>query len=152
MLRLSKMTDYGLVIMHCLAGQRTISRSAAWVAKEVQLAVPTVSKILKQFVAGNLVSSTRGSNGGYTLLRQAEKISLAEVITVLEGLPALTDCSDTTRQCDYANVCCLRDNVTIVNQIILSTLSRISIADMLQPLCQKALTLKGIPVQLEAST
>jgi len=151
MLRLSKMTDYALVIMHYLASHDKELKSANHVATKVGLGLPTVSKILKLLVVAGLVQSVRGSAGGYKLERPADQISLTEVIAVLEGTPALTDCSHEDRNCEFDATCGIRDNWIIVNKIVMQTLEKISLADMLQPLCQQTLLLKGIPIELEAN-
>lgn len=150
MLRLSKMTDYGLVILHYLADNDNTLLSAAAIASEVKLGLPTVSKILKLLVNAELVHSVRGSQGGYQLSRPAKNINITDVIMALEGsMPALTDCSHTQRKCEHDSFCQLRDNWNIINQTIMRTLQNISLQDLLKPLCPKTLALKDFRVELE---
>ena len=47
MLRMSRLTDYGTVILACMAGDPNALYSASDVATRVSLSPPTVSKILK---------------------------------------------------------------------------------------------------------
>ena len=82
MLRMSKLTDYGTVVLTCLADQHR--RSAADVAVNTRLAVPTVSKLLKALTRAGLVVSHRGPHGGYELAREADEISAAEILDALE--------------------------------------------------------------------
>lgn len=150
MLRLSKMTDYGLVILHYLADHDNTVLSAAAIASDVKLALPTVSKILKLLVNAELVRSVRGSHGGYQLFRPAKNITIPDVIMALEGsMPALTDCSHAQRKCEHDAFCQLRDNWNIINQTIMRTLQNISLQDLLKPLCPKTLALKDFRVELE---
>jgi DNA-binding IscR family transcriptional regulator len=62
---MSKLTDYGTVVLAELANGRTGFVSAAEVAQATGLGLPTVSKLLKTLAKAGLVTSTRGSHGGY---------------------------------------------------------------------------------------
>ncbi len=67
MLRISKLTDYGTVLLAHLAANPADVCSAADVASATGIALPTVSKLLKSLARAGLVTSTRGANGGYRL-------------------------------------------------------------------------------------
>ena len=105
MLRLSKLTDYGIVIMTCLASKPDQVFAANQVSECTHVALPTVSKILKQLSQGDLVLSIRGPKGGYRLARPSTEISVAEVVAVLEGPVSLTECSADDSACEQADVC-----------------------------------------------
>jgi len=77
MLRISKLTDYGTVILASLACDPERVRTAAALADSTHIAAPTVSKLLKQLQRAGLVISTRGLHGGYQLARPATQISVA---------------------------------------------------------------------------
>jgi Rrf2 family protein len=66
-LRISKLTDYGTVLLGHLATNQATVCSAAEVAEATGIATPTVSKLLKSLARAELVTSTRGTNGGYRL-------------------------------------------------------------------------------------
>src|SRR3954462_9994836 len=102
MIRLGKLTDYGLVLMTCMAGNHDRSQHTARdLAVESRLALPTVSMLMKELVRGGLLVSQRGIKGGYSLARRPREISVAEIIAVLEGPIALTECStDVSGVCD----------------------------------------------------
>jgi len=77
MLRISKLTDYGTVILAALASQPENTRlTAADVAQRTRIGLATVSKLLKSLQRGGLVTSTRGSYGGYHLARPPRKSAL----------------------------------------------------------------------------
>ena len=133
MLRLSKLTDYGTVIMTHMARQPTHVYSAAEVALAVSVAVPTASKILKTLARANLLQSLRGAHGGYLLSRPPDEISIAEVVDAMEGPVGVTECSATAGLCAQEGSCTLRGNWQRVNQIIHHVLSDLTLADMAQP-------------------
>ena len=105
MLRISKLTDYGTVVLAHLAANDGSVCSAADVASTTEIAPPTVSKILKSLARADLVTSTRGANGGYELARAPVAISAADVIDALEGPVSITECSSSDSHCDFEHVC-----------------------------------------------
>jgi FeS assembly SUF system regulator len=133
MLRLSKLTDYGTVIMTHMARQPARVYSAAEVATAVGVTVPTASKILKTLARENLLQSLRGAHGGYLLSRPPDEISIAQVIDAMEGPVGVTECSAALGLCAQEGSCSLQANWQRVNQIIRRVLSDLTLADMAQP-------------------
>src|SRR3990167_5611718 len=110
MLRISRLADYATVIMNFLAEKPENRYSAAQVAAGIQMATPTASKILKLLNEAGLVNSERGVNGGYQLVKLPQYISLAEIITAIDGQPAMTECSKKEHGCSRCDFCQLRGN------------------------------------------
>ena len=133
MLRLSKLTDYATVILSFMARDNTQVHAAMEIASVTGIALPTVSKILKLLVNAKLLISTRGAKGGYVLARAPEKISIAAVISALEGPIALTECSISQRGCVQASGCEIRGNWSLINQTIHNALESVTLADMIRP-------------------
>jgi FeS assembly SUF system regulator len=129
-LRISRLTDYGTVILACLAGQPTRLWTAAEVAECTRLSLPTVSKLLKQLQRGGLVASTRGSHGGYQLARPATGITAAQILDALEGPFAITECSGQHSTCDFESNCQVSHAWQRVNAAIRRALSDISLAEL----------------------
>lgn len=130
MLRISKLTDYGTVVLAQLAAGDGQVCSAADVAGATGIALPTVSKLLKSLARAGLVSSTRGANGGYQLAREAQAISAADVIDALEGPVSITECSASDSHCDYEGVCNVGSAWQRINVAIRRALDDISIVDL----------------------
>src|SRR5258708_40122742 len=86
MIRLAKLTDYGLVLMTCMARKHHHTlHTARGLALESKLPLSTVSKLLKMLLQAGLLISRRGANGGYVLGRQAAALPVAGIIVGLEG-------------------------------------------------------------------
>jgi FeS assembly SUF system regulator len=134
MLRISKMADYATLILNCLSANTESLLSANEIARRVHLGRHTVSKILKILQEADLVVSTRGAIGGYSLARTPDEITIAEIITALEGPLALTECSDSTQVCTQNMTCAVKHNWRAINQFVLATLESITLADMLKPI------------------
>src|SRR5262245_37313901 len=130
MLRISKLTDYGTVILACLAAQPDRLWPAAEVAERTRLALPTVSKLLKKLHRSGLVVSTRGSHGGYQLARPAAEITAARILDALEGPFAITECSGQHSNCGIESNCRVGHAWQRVNGAIRRALNDISLAQL----------------------
>jgi FeS assembly SUF system regulator len=130
MLRISKLTDYGTMVLACLAAQPGARHTAAAVAERTRLGLPTVSKLLKSFHRAGLVTSVRGSHGGYQLARPATGISAAEIIDAIEGPVAITECSGDQGACDLETVCSTGSAWQRVNVAIRRSLDQLSLAQL----------------------
>ena len=132
MLRITKQTDYGIVLMTRLAADGTASVSNARdLAAGVNLPLPTVSKILKALARAGLIVSHRGVKGGYSLTRDAREIPVVEVIEALEGPIAMTECLDTTaNDCGIECSCPVRLNWQAINSAVRDALLKIPLSDM----------------------
>jgi FeS assembly SUF system regulator len=141
MLRVSKLTDYATVVMTCLAGAGDGVLSAQALAERARLEAPTVSKLLKQLAQAGLVVSTRGINGGYRLARVPEKITIADIVTAMEGPIGMTECSAHAGSCGHEPHCGVRVNWQRINHAIADALASVSLADMLRPPPKRAGTI-----------
>ena len=133
MLRISKLTDYGTVVMVCLAKRMPALCSARDVANQTHIALPTVSKLLKRLTASGLLQSTRGASGGYRLNRPASEISVAEVIYALDEQRGLTECSTKAGACVLHRVCHVQDNWRAISAAVESALESVSLEVLAMP-------------------
>ena len=138
MLRVSKLTDYATVVMTCLAAAGGGVLSAQQLAERVRLEVPTVSKLLKRLAQAGLVTSFRGVNGGYRLARGPRAITIAAIVTAMEGPIGMTECSVHEGQCGHESHCGVRVNWQRISHAISAALESVTLADMLQPPARQA--------------
>jgi len=133
MLRLSKLTDYATVILSHMAQDTARVHGALELAAATGISMPTASKILKILVNAKLLTSTRGAKGGYQLARAPERITVASVISALEGPIALTECSTSLKACDVGVGCRIQGNWHLINQKISQALESVTLADLVLP-------------------
>ena len=134
MFRISKLTDYAIVLLSLFTRGRTQEHNARALAGQTRLPLPTVSKILKTLCRGGVLVSRRGASGGYRLDRPPEEISIAEVIEAIEGPIALTDCSTGTPSgCDFEPQCPVRANWRRINRAVQGALAQLKLTDMVGP-------------------
>lgn len=134
MLRISKMTDYAVVLATHLAASEG-PHAARDLAVQTQIPEPTASKVLKKLARAGVVISQRGPKGGYALARAPEKVGVHEVIEAIDGPIAVTECSDETTDslCEYETNCGVRANWQRINVAVQDALSQITLADMSVP-------------------
>jgi len=135
MLRVTKLADYGIVMLTYFAANPANTFNAKDIAKVVRLPLPVVSKVLKLLAREGLLVSHRGIKGGYGLALPPEQITVAAIIRALEGPIAVTECTDALRGgCGIETGCPVRTNWHLINQAIHRALEGISLAEMTQPL------------------
>lgn len=131
MLRITKQTDYGIVLLTTLAAAPARLWAASELASEAHLPLPIVSKILKLLARSGVLESHRGAKGGYRLAATPERLSVASIIDALEGPIAITECIDgTPGECHQEAICSQRANWQLINRAIRQALEQISLADM----------------------
>lgn len=124
-MRLSSMADYAVVTMsaaarHC-GGVRV---SAAQLAEETGLPVPTVQKLVSRLTAAGLLRSSRGAGGGLKLARPAAAITLADIVEAVEGPIALTACVEAGKHdCGMESACQVKPHWPLVNDALRGALA-----------------------------
>ena len=127
MLRITRLTDYGFILLAKMCEDESSLQNAKEMSEELDIPLPTVSKVLKLLVQGNLLESQQGSQGGYHLSKPAKEISAAKIIEVLEGPVSMTACC-VTDGCDRN--CAVSKSWQKVNAVIVNELKSVSLADM----------------------
>jgi FeS assembly SUF system regulator len=135
MFRISRLTDYGIVVMtHLAVSEDDDTQNARELASCAGLPVPVVSKLLKSLTRAGLLVSQRGAKGGYGLARSANEISVVEMITALEGPVAITECATHAGTCAQAPTCHVRDPWRQINGAVTAALDHVTLADLAKPL------------------
>jgi Rrf2 family protein len=152
MLQLTKRTEYGLIaLIHLADRERSAERagrdtslgaggaaeayvSVREIAEHYRVPRRLLAEVLKDLCAHHFVSSLRGPNGGYVLARPAERITLGEVVSVLEGAPTLTSCASLALyragSCDVEPLCPIRSPIQRLRTGIWAMLERTTLRDM----------------------
>jgi FeS assembly SUF system regulator len=130
MLRITKITDYGFILLAHMANQEPgMLHNAKDLSTSIGIPLPTVSKVLKILTQGGILRSHQGSKGGYSLAKPAGEISASEIIEAVEGPVAITDCSS-SEGCERN--CPVSPSWQRVNGAVIGALSDLTLADMAQ--------------------
>ena len=79
------------------------------IAREQNVSESYLAKIFQSLSKAGIVSSYRGSKGGYTLSRIPEKINLKEIIDAAEGLNPIFNCSGVKNNCSITIHCMIQE-------------------------------------------
>lgn len=136
MIRMKKLTDYGIVLLtHLAREQGSPVHSARDLTAASHLPGPTVNKLLKKLSQAGLLISQRGASGGYTLARDPAEITVAQAITALDGPIAITECSsNVVGLCGLEQFCPNRSGWRNISNAIRSTLENLTLQDIAHPI------------------
>lgn len=130
MLKLTKKADYGLIALRHLASVPGATASTKDIADTYHLPVPLLAKVLQQLTRAGILRSVAGTNGGYKLARDPNRISALEVVRAIDGPVILTHCFTEHGVCDQSDKCTVREPLRRVHEAILELLNRFTITEL----------------------
>lgn len=133
MIRLSRMADYSVLLMAGCARSDVVLVSAQNLAMSTRVPPATVSKLLKKLLKSGLLVSVQGMKGGYRLARSASEITVADIITAVDGPIGLTLCSSSEGDCALEQLCFVRLGFKRINDVILQELAKVTLAEIAHP-------------------
>lgn len=138
MLSMTKRADYALLALSYLASvaeeapQRLVNTKE--IADQFEIPQELLAKLLQTLAKNGLVASHPGPTGGYRLLRPAAQISVAQVMTLVDGPVALLNCSNGQGDlCKQFSKCTIRDPLAEIESRVKTLLEAISIAEITLP-------------------
>lgn len=133
MIRLTRQTDYGVLLLTYFASHPERAYTARELAEATGITPAMVSKVLKLLSQSDLLTSQLGVKGGYSLARDPEHVTVREIVDVLEGPISITVCADGSGSCEQEGRCPVESNWRTINQAIHGALEAITLADMAAP-------------------
>lgn len=130
MIRITKESEYAFLLLSALLDEDDVPKSATKLAEQTGIAAPMTGKVLKRLVKNNILTSTRGAYGGYTLTREPQAVSVLEVVEAMEGAPELVDCVKGGGDCAFAQRCRISPFWLSVNNDIRDMLAGKTLLDM----------------------
>ncbi len=150
MIRVAKITDYAMVILSLIAKisstyKKLNSNSefienqnpnsniicASTISEQTSIPLPTVAKILKILAQKQILTSYRGTSGGYRLAINPDNLSIFQIIEIFEGPIAIMECNSNKKQCSIAKKCHINNHFNKINQMIYKTLEKFTLNDLL---------------------
>ena len=111
MFQLSKRVEYGLIALRHMAmhpaGQVFTAKE---LSKEYELPYELLAKVLQRLARMNVVTSTQGVKGGYTLAADPQRTTVSQVIRVIdEERPMIAECYvEGPESCSIFDGCTIR--------------------------------------------
>lgn len=136
MIILSRLADYGVILVTHLAAEPERQVNATLLSEETRLPRATVAKVLKMLAHAGIVQAMRGAAGGYRLARNAAAISVADVVAAIDGDIEVVSCS-TEKQglhdCRRLDFCSARPHLRLISKAVVEALAGVSVAQMARP-------------------
>ena len=133
---LSRKADYALLILSYLYQNKTGGTARA-IAEQFELSRPFVANILKELCQKGFVTSHRGVKGGYSLARDANSISLAELLEAVEEGFRLAVCTHGedahTASCEHSGSCTVKGPMAEVHERLMGVLRGVTLAELFDP-------------------
>lgn len=135
MLQLTKRTEYGLIALTVLAAREGEVVSVREIAERYPLPRRLLAEALKDLCRADLIESQRGAQGGYTLTRKADSVTVGEIVSALEGAPSMTSCASlgaaaSNGTCDMEPDCPIRSPIHRLRADIWALFQRTTLRDL----------------------
>lgn len=121
MLKLNRKTEYALLALRYMVEQGPDAvTSVREIAGYYNIPEMLLAKVLQRLKHGALVTSVKGSAGGYALAQPASATGLLEVLNLFNEQTHLVDCMDTVEPCDcqQQDHCDIRQPMEALNAMI----------------------------------
>jgi Rrf2 family protein len=131
-MRLTSLADYAVVMMAAAARHADGARlTAGLLAGETGVPLPTAQKLMGRLAAAGLLTSARGTGGGFRLAREAGGISLADIIEAVEGPIAMTNCiTGSAHDCALERSCRVKPHLNAANVAVRGALQGVSLEQL----------------------
>ncbi|MBT4922331.1 MAG: SUF system Fe-S cluster assembly regulator [Rickettsiales bacterium] len=132
MIRISRLADYGVVLMCEISSSQGRAHSAHSLSKKTNMSESAIMKILKLLVTSGLLDSMRGPKGGYFTIKDPKDINVLDIISAIDGPVSVTICSnDSHETCEFKASCVAKHGWGGINKALQATLSGFTIANFI---------------------
>ena len=102
------------------------------IAKRQDISVKYLEQLIIPLKKADYVNSVRGPKGGHMLAKPPEKITVGEIIKVLEGEINLTRCIENPDICDRSDTCLTRGVWQTATKAMYNELNSITLSNMIK--------------------
>ena len=152
MFRISRRLDYGLQLMIALANEpEGKPQSTASLAEKLEIPLPFLHQIGHMLMQSSLIKASPGPHGGIRLNRQADTITVLNIVEVLEGPITLQPCPECNEKCDRFTKCSSQFAWNDLQQVVVNYLGGVRL-DMLAQTAQvlPIFAMQMVPAKSEA--
>jgi FeS assembly SUF system regulator len=132
MIRISRLADYGVVVMCEISSNQGRAHSANSLSKKTNMSESAIMKILKLLAKSRLLDSIRGPKGGYFAIKDPKNINVLDIVGAIDGPVSVTICSnDSDGACEFKSACIAKHGWGVVNNALQATLAGFTISDLI---------------------
>lgn len=130
MLKINKVSEYGVLALNFI-GQNREPQSARDVSVALNVPYEILAKTLQRLKEAGLVTSSKGTNGGYLLKSPLSEISFSQVLDAFEGPIAIVDCANTeSTDCHRLDSCQMKVGMQKINRKVHEVLSSVKLDEL----------------------
>lgn len=100
------------------------------ISSKLDIPTPFLGKILQLLARKNILSSTKGPNGGFNLKKAALDISIMEIVEIIDGSDSFDNCVIRTSKCSHDAPCSMHDKIAPLRGEMKNLFLTESIADL----------------------
>lgn len=100
------------------------------ISEKLEIPTPFLGKILQSLARNKVLTSAKGPNGGFSLGRSADDISLMDIVEIVDGTDIFDTCLVRTTHCSDESPCGIHDNVTVIRKELKQFFVNQTIADL----------------------
>ena len=129
-MQVSKSLDYAVRSLTYIAKEKASVFTIRDISQKQHIPQNYLAKIMRKLVQKGLLSSSPGPEGGYSLRKPTEDISLKDIYEAIEGDMQLIDCMEKNVVCELFNSCTQRSVWDHLQLHTLTFLNGISVKDI----------------------
>jgi len=124
-------TDYAVRTILYLAKERNRIASVTEIAHAMHIPKSFLAKILQRLVKSNILTSTRGVNGGFQLAQKTSDISLLSIMEAIQGPAGINLCAVDSKKCKLSANCSVHPVWVDIRKEVERRLKKQTIAELL---------------------
>ena len=130
---INKKTDYAIrAVLHIALQGKGKYVSSAEIAKAQKIPLGFLRILLQKLIKEGILSAREGKNGGVSLKKKPEQISVKDLITLFQGRLELSDCMFRRKICPNRTACVLRPQILEVEEKVKKEFSGITIGKLVR--------------------
>jgi Rrf2 family protein len=125
-------TDYALRALCAIAEYKEKKVSVSELNYRLKIPRAFLRKILQHLQKKGVLDSSRGSGGGFLLVKPIDKIFLVDLIEIFQGPLQLNECFFKKMACPNTRSCTLKKKVDRIEKYVINQLKSINLASLLR--------------------
>jgi len=131
-MRLFKSSEYAIRCLVYMAGRKEELCSVKQLSERLDIPYKFLGRLMAQLGNEGVVESVRGKNGGYRIARPLDRIHMADVVDIVEGMENYDRCILGFDRCDDENPCAMHGFWTEHKDGIQRMMREVSLAQMIE--------------------
>ena len=115
--RLNRKIEYSLMALelmaHKIPGELTTAKE---ISKKLKTPFDATARVMQMMAGQGLLKSEHGAFGGYQITKDLSKVTLRDLIQIIEGQPALVRCLQKEESCEIQSTCNIFSPIHFLNQ------------------------------------